>query len=243
MRRMYGFAARLVELARIFRASWAVSCCRSDPLAMKRYRGPCQENSVRAMCAGSSLTAPASRACFPRGFPYGARLYAILPKGVNRARRQRSRSIPKESGWHVGHSAGGRYLQSSLSRALSFAMIVAAMLADRRRLFLRTVLLPNNLLPRKHLCLDDCLNFVNVPLLKIAGIYAPHPSTGTMAGRLSCRVNAHRGAMDLGHDATIHALRSGKGRSLALRRASPPGSSIMQTDVGTFPLSCHDFPS
>jgi hypothetical protein len=71
----------------------------------------------------------------------------------------------------------------------------------------------------------------------------PHPSTGTKTGRVSCRVNAHRGAMHFGHDAAIHALRSGKGRSLAFRRESPPGNSIMQTDVGPFPLSCRDFPS
>jgi hypothetical protein len=93
-----------------------------------------------------------------------------------------------ESGWRLGNSASGRYLQFSLSRTLSFATIVAAMLADRRILFDRAVLLPNNLLPRNHLCLDDCLEFVKVPRSKIAGISPPTSidRDKDRAGKLPC---------------------------------------------------------
>jgi hypothetical protein len=118
----------------------------------------------------------------PEGIPNGARCIPILPNGVNPARTASAFSIDpygiRVARWQLGK----RYLQSSLSRALSFAMIVAAMLADRRRLFDRALLLSNNLLPGNHLCLDDGLKLVKMPRLKFAGIYPPIHRQGQWPG-------------------------------------------------------------
>ena len=72
-----------------------------------------------------------------------------------------------------GSPASAGRLQSSRPLALSFALIVACMIAGRTRLFDVAVLSPNNPLTCDYLCLHDCLNLVKVPRSKIVGVY-PH---------------------------------------------------------------------